>query len=521
MMLSTVTWTGGGGSNNAWSDPANWSSNPSLPSTGDDVIIGIAGASVTLTDSVTINSLQLQRGATLSDQGGMTVANGLTNSGTITIGSEKGADLQVTSGPLLNEAYGQILCAGQDDDSVHLVGNIENQGTITADQSYLDINIANGNAPTANTFQNTNTIQLNNGANITIVGIAGPSDLGNFQGNGLLVIAAADWSISSNWTVPQPQAGSVWFGLEYSTISAGGTLTNPAGSTFFLMGDSTIDSAVVNQGTLCAGVDSTINGQLTAPSGSTLEVGAGSVPFIYDVPTSALNLDITQGFTNHGQIDLYNVSLGSTLTVTNGALLNAADGTIDSLPGLGTQGLANTLDADLDNQGAINVTGADLAINPSTGTPADTPTDTGRTTVSAGRLLINSANALSDDGSLSIGAGGTFIFDPSITAANAAATAPNGTPVAKPQLPPAMPRNQSVLHRTIGSGLLPSPQSVPSSSSHTPAVDQAVRSSFAPRAAGSPAWLGQTATSSENSDQQREKGVAILALDAVFARYGQ
>ena len=259
------------------------------------------------------------------------------------------------------------------------------------------------------------------------------------------------------------------------------------------MGDSTIDSAVVNQGTLCAGVDSTINGQLTAPSGSTLEVGAGSVPFIYDVPTSALNLDITQGFTNHGQIDLYNVSLGSTLTVTNGALLNAADGTIDSLPGLGTQGLANTLDADLDNQGAINVTGADLAINPSTGTPADTPTDTGRTTVSAGRLLINSANALSDDGSLSIGAGGTFIFDPSITAANAAATAPNGTPVAKPQLPPAMPRNQSVLHRTIGSGLLPSPQSVPSSSSHTPAVDQAVRSSFAPRAAGSPAWLGQTA----------------------------
>ena len=113
MMLSTVTWTGGGGSNNAWSDPANWSSNPSLPSTGDDVIIGIAGASVTSTDSVTINSLQLQRGATLSDQGGMTVANGLTNSGTITIGSEKGADLQVTSGPLLNEAYGQILCAGR------------------------------------------------------------------------------------------------------------------------------------------------------------------------------------------------------------------------------------------------------------------------------------------------------------------------------------------------------------------------------------------------------------------------
>ena len=35
------------------------------------------------------------------------------------------------------------------------------------------------------------------------------------------------------------------------------------------------------------------------------------------------------------------------------------------------------------------------------------------------------------------------------------------------------------------------------------------------------AWPGQAANSSDNSDQQRKKDVAILALDAVFAQYGR
>jgi hypothetical protein len=38
---------------------------------------------------------------------------------------------------------------------------------------------------------------------------------------------------------------------------------------------------------------------------------------------------------------------------------------------------------------------------------------------------------------------------------------------------------------------------------------------------GDLAWLGQSTNSSDNSDQHRKKDVAILALDAVFAQYGQ
>jgi hypothetical protein len=43
MMLSSVTWKGGG-PDNRWGDPANWPNN-TLPASGDDVIIG-SGATV-------------------------------------------------------------------------------------------------------------------------------------------------------------------------------------------------------------------------------------------------------------------------------------------------------------------------------------------------------------------------------------------------------------------------------------------------------------------------------------------
>ena len=90
-----------------------------------------------------------------------------------------------------------------------------------------------------------------------------------------------------------------------------------------------------------------------------------------------------------------------------------------------------------------------------------------------------------------------------------------------PIVPPAVSERQNVVRRTIGPGLPPSLQSVSATPSRTPAVDQAVWLSIAQRAAGDLAWLGRAANNSDNSDQQRKKDVAILALDAVFAQYGQ
>ncbi|MGA2253352.1 MAG: autotransporter-associated beta strand repeat-containing protein, partial [Thermoguttaceae bacterium] len=54
---------------------------------------------------------------------------------------------------------------------------------------------------------------------------------------------------------------------------------------------------------------------------------------------------------------------------------------------------------------------------------------TGGTTVSAGTLLINAASALPDGTSLTVGAGATFIFDPSSTGASSVTSATTATPV--------------------------------------------------------------------------------------------
>jgi hypothetical protein len=90
-----------------------------------------------------------------------------------------------------------------------------------------------------------------------------------------------------------------------------------------------------------------------------------------------------------------------------------------------------------------------------------------------------------------------------------------------PIVPPAVSERQNVVRRTIGPGLPPSLQSVPATPSRTPAVDRAVWLSIAQRAAGDLAWLWRAANNSDNSDQQRKKDAPILALDAVFAQYGQ
>jgi hypothetical protein len=388
---STISWTGLG-PDDLWSDAANWSTG-SVPGADDNVSIG-PGYAVDADVNVTVNSLQVQTGASLTDEAGIAVADGLTNSGTILLGEQEGDDLQVASGTLLNAVGGQIVC-GQpgvtNNYDVHLDGNIENQGTITAYRTWLEINNSGDSGSkvaTGNTFVSSGTIQLNDGPDVMIAGLAGPSDLGTFAGDGLLEIACVDWNLNSDWTVPH--AGSVWIGLNSSTLSGNGTVTNPAGNTLWLV-ESTLNSAVVNQGTLCEVMDSTINGQFTAPSGSTLEVGLGSAPFITDGTTSpiSMNLNITQGFTNDGDIDLYDVSGGSTLSVSGGALVNAADGTISSGTGLWSEGNGNALNAVLDNQGTIDLSGSNLAINQGTGASTDTFTDEANSTVdvAAGQTL--------------------------------------------------------------------------------------------------------------------------------------
>jgi autotransporter-associated beta strand protein len=187
----------------------------------------------------------------------------------------------------------------------------------------------------------------------------------------------------------------------------------------------------------------------------------------------------------------------------------------------------------------------------------------GGTTVLTGELQISNSDALPDGSSLAVGAGGTFIFDPSSAGRPSDATgtvaAPVITNVASSSLimlatkavdvsasgSVATPSSVRVSTAAGNSPIRPSAtvatpvislplpdlppgprtsnlsKSVPTGALGAPAADRVVWSSVAKIAVGDLAWLTQAASSSDGSNQQRKKEVAILALDMVFAKYGR
>jgi hypothetical protein len=371
----------------------------------------------TLGKGNTLNA-QLDNRGTLTVIGrALTIVGDVTNRGTISLGSQRKSDLFVTNGMLVNAQDGSIICAhwtGARTYNVFLAADVSNQGTITVDRNYLEINLSGdsqGWTYTGNTFVNRGRIQLVDGANCSIAGIASPGDLGSYEGHGLLTIQFSNWNLAADWTVPSQR--SVVLAFRDSTVSVPGTLTNPAGNTLFFW-DTTFNADVVNRGTLGSGPNGTLNGQLTLPSGSSLEVGFGTLPFLGEPPivAMALTLTVTQGFTNHGRIELFNVSQGSMLTVTGGPLVNASDGSITSSLGVFSGGSTNSLNAQLDNQGTLNVAGADLTINqqPTGSSFRLANQDQGALDVAAGRALTIGGTALVNRGDIRLHGNGIVDF---------------------------------------------------------------------------------------------------------------
>jgi autotransporter-associated beta strand protein len=252
------------------------------------------------------------------------------------------------------------------------------------------------------------------------------------------------------------------------------------------------------------------------------------------------------------------VVAGSSDTISAPVVL---DSNVTVLPAAGSQltisaGISGTGALTIDDQGTVVLSGANCY--------------SGGTSVSAGTLVLTNPSAIPANTCLTIGAGGTFIFDPSyIATPNDTTAASNATSVvassdtsvatatpvaanvASSSLVLLAPRTAAV--SASGSVATPSgdsrvqssatgktppvawllqtsppgPQtnnpskSVPGGALETPAANQFVWSSTAKRAAGDLAWLGQAANGSDNSDRHHKMDVAILALEAVFAQYGR
>jgi len=177
--------------------------------------------------------------------------------------------------------------------------------------------------------------------------------------------------------------------------------------------------------------------------------------------------------------------------------------------------------------GGLTYSGGGGLIITGSGTVAlsGTNTYTGGTTVSSGTLLINAASALPGGGSLTVDAGGTFIFDPSSTGASIVTSATTAVPVTANVVSSVRASSATIAADVVK----------PSTSGHNlqlpivpPAALQPLHfvpavglGTQAKRIAGNLAWLALAANNSDTSDQQRNKDVAILTLETVFAEYGR
>ena len=457
---------------------------------------GLFGSALTLSSGMSVNvsnNASIAAGASLSMQGGTFSAAALTNSGTI------GGSGQINA-PLTNAAGGLVRALTSDHPVFSGASNV-NQGQV----------------------------QLSGGA-VEFAGALTNSSGGLITGNGRLIVSGG-LSNSGSMTLS-------------GVTNIVGAVTNAAGGLVNATGATTFWGSVANSGTI-----RTENGSFTVFYGPVSDSGA---------------------FTGPGT-----ASIESNLAITISGGQQAIDSPLALAENLVVSGSGTLV---FHSSSSITESGnsISLTMNGVGGTLILSGKDsyTGGTNVDAGTLVVTSPSAIADGTSLTIGAGGTFIFDPSssdstaVSDATFAATSSDTSALTAAPLaanvvfagplqfaPTAVARpasgsaasaaSASVSNSAADSPVLssataatpavalplpasaPGPRTekpgklVPAGALGTPVANRLVWSSIATKAACDFAWLGQTANHSDNSDQRRKKDVAILALNAVFAQYGQ
>jgi hypothetical protein len=328
-----------------------------------------------------------QAGGTLSIEGewhdvatghaSLTVADGFTNAGTITLTqvgccTGPGVTLSVVSGTLVNQGTLNSL-PGSFGGTRTLAAQLQNLGVMNVSHA-LEVNKSSAAHTSSGTVSVTaGTLTLTQTGTTPSVGFGGPVSLASgtelavsggaatfgsgtvLSGTGTLKLSSVSAALGAPLTTP------ITWSLDGTTLG-GSTLTN-GGS--LQLKNSTVSAPVMNDGTLEVRVPaafphapnhSSINGALTNSATGSITVQAGNA----DGPAS---LTIASGFTNAGSITLTQqyccLASPSTLAVTSGALING--GTITSL--VGDHGGTRTISAagGVSNEGVIRPGGAGAA----------------------------------------------------------------------------------------------------------------------------------------------------------------
>ena len=242
----------------------------------------------------------------------------------------------------------------------------------------------------------------------------------------------------------------------------------------------------------------------TAGGGGTVNLNGASPSVANLTFNSTASYTIATGGTGGGTLQLANGSSPATLTVSAGSHTISAPLALGSnvtvVPAAGSQ---------LTLSGGVSGAGESLTVNgQGTVVLGGTNGFSGGTTVSAGTLVLTTSSAIASGTSLTVGAGGTLIFNSTFNAASNVTPATTSSDASATTAPLLASNEAFSTPQSISAGALP-----------TPVTNQGDWSSIAARIAADRAWLGQVARSSDNSDPHPSKAVTIRAVEAVFAQY--
>ena len=465
--------------------------------------------------------------------------------GNLTIGSGGlfGSALTLSSGMTVNVSNNASIAAGA---SLSMQGGalsaaaLTNSGTIGGSgQINAPLTNAAGGLVRALTSDhpvfsgtsnvNQGQIQLSGGA-VEFAGALTNNSGGLITGNGRLIVSGG-LSNSGNMTLS-------------GVTNIVGAVTNAAGGLVDATGTTTFWGSVANSGTIRteSGAFSVFYGTV---SGSGVFSGPGTASFESGLAITARDSQQTMDAS---------IVLAQSLVVSG----------------------SGTLDFDSSSSITESGGGCSLTMNGAGGTLILSGKDSysGGTNVDAGTLVATSPGAIADGTSLIVGAGGTFIFDPSAGAAMAQTTArcstasvltavTSSTSAALSSQVSFVP--QAAAASVTGRIAAPNAVSDPNSAADSLVRSAAARNVFqrpferpfgasvrrgqellsepfqppqnkrlgpapatsSPRIAVDLAWLGQTANGTDNSQvpftygRRHKKDVAILATEAAFAQYGR
>ena len=318
-------------------------------------------------------------------------------------------------------------------------------------------------------------LKLNNGSsNATITVSAGSQ-----------TITAPIQLISNTAIYPAPSA----------TLNISGSISSNTG-TSLMMGDTE------HSGTLVEAITGSVS-----VAGAT-NIAAGTLLVDGDWTTGVMNLTAPGGGQGSGQLS------GSgtiNLTSDDGLLYNST--------------AASTFAGNIKDSSS----NARLVVNGGSLTLSGTNSYTGGTVVNAGTLIVTTSTALPYDMALTIGAGGTVIFDPSPAASNivaakmvASANSAGAITATTSDTTGNPPVWTSPIEAT-GAGipsLVPPPTPVEDAALLQQVGQQAVDAIIAQQYVGDLAWRAVVASSSWSGNQGQKKDLALQALDLVLARFG-